>query len=173
MSRPPWHLMIDTCLATISRALTTYLESQEFKEVMRAVIEHRTSPATDIYEIKVDIDNFIINVFPIKTKTTEILEHVFLSAVYAQLNTITNIFLTYKNIFPIANIIPMKLIVQETLDRSGRNGESPLYRQVCDEYMALFQAATKIQRQWRLCITHPSYVICQRRLLREYIELRI
>jgi hypothetical protein len=173
-SSPPWQQTVDMYLEMISYNLSFYLESQEFKDILHNLM-YRQIPDGDIHEIKVDIDCFICNVFPVRTKTTEILEHVFLSAVYAQLNTMTNIAFTYKDHFPIMNMIheylPMSLIVQETLDRSGRNGESPLYHQVCNEYKDLYEAATKIQRQWRHSITNPAYTMCQQRLIREYKEM--
>jgi len=47
----------------------------------------------------------------------------------------------------------------------------PLYKELCDEYKKLWNAAEKIQIYWRKCISNPSYTICKNRLKREFAQL--
>jgi len=47
----------------------------------------------------------------------------------------------------------------------------PLYKELCDEYKKLWNAAEKIQIYWKKCISEPPYIICQNRLKREFAEL--
>lgn len=65
-----------------------------------------------------------------------------------------------------------KTIVDEPFNRLEPNSHPSLLDDLYTEYKTLWNAAEKIQIQWRRAISDPSYALCKKRLLGEFNQLK-
>ena len=113
-------------------------------------------------EINEKIQWLCREVIPVKTKTVEIideiLEHSIISSIQVQLLLFIN----------------FEICVSSALYTCfNRIRESPIFKTMMEEYRIIWMAARRIQWYWRRCISNPNFVMCKRRIHREFEEDQI
>ena len=96
-------------------------------------------------------------IIPVKTKTVEIIENIL---EYSIISSIQVQLIVYTN-FEISISSAVFTCFKKVLDGS-------LFKTMTEEYRVVWMAARKIQWCWRRCISTPYYLICKRRLMREF-----
>jgi len=101
--------------------------------------------------------------FPVKTKAIQtlelVLEQSLISAIHAQLP-----FLSFD--YSLFEII--ENAVYKCFDRIEH---TQFFFDASVEYLALWHATKKIQKNWRVCISNPAYTACRNRLMWEFTDL--
>lgn len=154
--QPPWKKSIDKCLEDVKNQLFDYLESEQFMFEWKHWDFHRGGVASRFRDV---IQNYLRkSKFPIKTKTLGIIIQVIEHSLCAQMNFMYETL--PQKIMMENDLVKMlgQIIIEESFNIPS------LVQDMYREYRPLWNAAKKIQLQWRKAISDPSYSLCQKRL---------
>jgi hypothetical protein len=173
-----WEIAIDSCFEDIKKELVKYTNSDDFKFEWKYWEAHCGGVCSRfrrsiLYILGIELEaNFTTNLkFVMKTNTLLIILKIIEHSICSQFNLMYKLLpLHIRNNQRKINI-NAKLIITEALNRIEPNSYPSLYGKLCEEYKHFWHSAEKIQIQWRKSISDPSYIICQKRLRKEYLDL--
>jgi len=173
-----WKIAIDSCFEDIKKNLIEYINSDNFNfewlhwEVHEGRIIGRFRRAI-ICILGIDDEYDCTFKFLIKTKTLVTILQIIEHSICSQFNLMYKIVSLHirNNHQKIKRNV--KIIINEAFNTVIENDahEDSLYYNLCNEYKKFWHADEKIQIYWRKCISDPSYIICKKRLKKEFTEL--
>lgn len=175
--QPSWEAFIDQCFENMKNSIVEYLQTDHFKFEWKHWNAHRAGVCSrfrDSLRYRLGIDMYEKeSKFPIKTKTLEVILRVIEHSMCAQFNFMfqtvpDEILMTDNQVVKTLG----QLIIEESFNRLEANSHPSLLEDLYAEYKTAWNAAEKIQIQWKRTISDPSYRLCQKRLLSEYKQLQ-
>lgn len=157
------HTYVERCIRDSLETVDTYLNSPDFTPIWRAW--------GALYIHDSHIRDIITSMFTIQTPSAKLLCTHILRTAIAILNIIKMMYVIDNGSYACLSTPKLSYIISDYVFHTS---ESILYhvrQDVCVEYTLIAQSVCIIQRAWRTCITNPRYIICKRRLRREFHTL--
>ena len=169
-------------LLSMRESLLVYFSSQDFVQRWQFWISTR-----DYLQLPVELEHSLFTIingaFIVSSHDLFIIKQVIKTSLSSQLRILyfvyTNIYTFDLPFVPLLNTTVSTRLMDNVLYACGYSGESVLdgfpcvYDKACDVYEKQFSAIIKLQRQWRICISNPSFVMCKNRLIHEFNDLQI
>jgi hypothetical protein len=173
MDSPSWEDSIDFVVKNIKAEYFKYIASDDFEFEWKHYWSTHFGGLTsrfrrELRRILSICDEGYVRIFAIETETTRIIKHVIEHSIISQFDIIYR--LERDN-----DMEWIRKLGRDVIDDAIGCLESyathSLYAKLSSEYKKYWHSAEKIQIQWRKSISDPKYVLCQKRLKKEFEEL--
>jgi hypothetical protein len=163
--KPSWEIYIDNLFEDMKKNIKMYLNTDHFQKEWHFWEAHEATGVgafRGMIRYYLDINRY--NNFPIKTET---LCNTILIIEY----TICALFKYYYKTHTKKTYSRLLKCIDIAFDSLEPNDYPSLQSEIYEEYKHLWNAAEKIQIQWKITIANPKYILCKKRLNKEFNQI--